>query len=133
MTGTTYRGVVKDRTVVLEEGTALAEGTEVLVTPLEAALGSPRAVLAAIDAPPHPKPEDVEELRRLIEEGRQPVSFDNPLARKKERRVQVPAPNRVQVPAPNRVQVPAPNRVQVSPNCADIQRQKSLIHQALSH
>lgn len=67
MTGTTYRGVVKDKTVVLEEGVALPEGTEVLVIPFEAVLGSPQAVLAAMDAPPHLKPEDVEELRRLIE------------------------------------------------------------------
>jgi len=70
MTGTTYRGVVKDKTVILEEGAALPEGTEVLVTPLEAVLGSPQAVLAAMDAPPHLKPEDIEELRRRIEEGR---------------------------------------------------------------
>ena len=83
MTGTTYRGVVKDKMVILEEGAALPEGTEVLVTPFEAVLGSPQAVLAAMDAPPHLKPEDVEELRRLIEEGKRPVRFDNPLARKR--------------------------------------------------
>jgi len=83
MTGTTYRGVVKDKMVILEEGVALPEGAEVLVTPLEAVLGSPQAVLAAMDAPPHLKPEDVEELRRLIEEGKRPVRFDNPLARKR--------------------------------------------------
>ena len=45
----------------------LKHRTEVLVIPFEAVLGSPQAVLAAMDAPPHLKQEDVEELRRLIE------------------------------------------------------------------
>jgi len=51
----------------------------VLVTPLEEAKGSPQAVLAAALAPPHVKSEDVDELMRLIKEGKRPVRYDSPL------------------------------------------------------
>ena len=85
MTQPVYKGIVRGKAVVLQEPVDLPEGTEVIVTPLEATMGSPQAVLAAMDAPPHVKPEDVEELRRLIEEGKRPVRFDNPLARKRKR------------------------------------------------
>jgi hypothetical protein len=81
MGNTAYKGIVKGRTVVLEAAADLAEGTEVLVTPLKAPRGSPQAVLAAIDAPPRIKPEDVNELMLLIEEGKRPVRYDNPLTR----------------------------------------------------
>ncbi len=80
-----YKGIVKGRTIVLEEITDLPEGVEVLVTPLEAQKGSPQAVLEAIDAPPHIKPEDVDEMMRLIKEGKRPVRHDNPLMRKRKR------------------------------------------------
>jgi len=85
MTQPVYKGIVRGKAVMLEEPADLPEGTEVIVTPLEAVRGSPQAVLAAMDAPPHVQPEDVEELRRLIEEGKRPVRFDNPLARKRKR------------------------------------------------
>ena len=62
-----YKGVVKGRTVVLEKVADLPDGAEVLVTPLEAERGSPQAILAAMDAPPHVKPGDVDELMRLID------------------------------------------------------------------
>jgi hypothetical protein len=78
-----YKGVVRGKTIALEEPGDLPEGTEVLVTPLAAAKGSPQAVVAAMDAAPHVKPEDVEELMRCIEEGKRPVHYDNPLARKR--------------------------------------------------
>lgn len=80
-----YKGVVKGRNIMLEEGVALPEGAKVLVTPLEAEKGSPQALLAAMDAPPHCKPEDVDELMRLINEGKRPVRYDNPLTRKRKR------------------------------------------------
>ncbi len=85
MTQPVYKGIVRGKAVMLQEPVDLPEGTEVIVTPLAAAQGSPQAVLAAMDAPPHVQPEDVEELRRLIEEGKRPVRFDNPLARKRKR------------------------------------------------
>jgi len=78
-----YKGVVKGKTVVLKEVTDLPEGSEVLVTPMEAVKGSPQAVLAAIDAPPHVSPEDVDEMLRLIEKGKRPVRYENPLKRKR--------------------------------------------------
>lgn len=70
---------------MLEEGTDLPDGAKVLVTPLKAENGSPQAVLAAMDAPPHVKPEDVDELMRLIKEGKRPVRYDNPLTRRRKR------------------------------------------------
>jgi len=85
MTQPVYKGIVRGKAVMLQEPVDLPEGTEVIVTPLAAAQGSPQAVLAAMDAPPHVQPEAVEELRRLIEEGKRPVRFDNPLARKRKR------------------------------------------------
>ena len=78
-----YKGVVKGRTVVFEELVDLAEGAEVLVTPLEAEKGSPQAILAAMDAPPHVKPGDVDELMRLIAKGKRPIRYGNPLTRKR--------------------------------------------------
>ena len=54
-----------------------------MVTPVEAAKGSPQAVLAAIGAPPHVRPEDVDEMLRLIEKGKRPVRYENPLKRKR--------------------------------------------------
>lgn len=75
----TYKGVVKDNTVVFDEPVKLPEGTEVLVTPVELTRGSPQAVLAAMKSPPHLKKKDVEELRRLIKAGRLPTRYENPL------------------------------------------------------
>lgn len=76
---------MKGTIVVLKEPTGLPEGTAVLVTPLDTAQGSPQAVLAAMDASPHVKPEDVEALIRRIEEGKRPVRFTSPLARTRKR------------------------------------------------
>ena len=71
--------MIKGRSVVFEETPELPEGTAVLVTPLEEVRGSPQAVLAALESPPHLSPRDVEELRQKIAEGRRPVQFDSPL------------------------------------------------------
>lgn len=78
-----YKGIVKGRTVVLKDIADLPEGSEVMVTPVEVGKGSPQAVLGAIDAPPHVKPEDVDEMLRLIEKGKRPVGYENPLKRKR--------------------------------------------------
>jgi hypothetical protein len=56
----------------------LAEGTEVLVTPLAPEPGTPAAVLAAMASEPHVPSEWVDELERLIAEGQRPPSAINP-------------------------------------------------------
>ena len=85
MNTTTYHGIVRNGTVVLKKKAKLPEGTQVLVTPVVPAKGSPQAVLEAALSPPHVKHEDVQELLRLIEEGKKPVRYDNPLTRHKRR------------------------------------------------
>jgi len=52
--------------VLLDPGTPLTEGTEVLVTPVSAARGSPAAILAGLEKLPKVLPEWVEELEHLI-------------------------------------------------------------------
>ena len=79
MNKTAYKGIVKGKTVVLREVPDFPEGAEVLVTRLEALKGSPQAVMAAINSPPHIKPEDVDNLIQRIEEGKRPVRYENVL------------------------------------------------------
>ena len=64
-----YRGVVRQGTVVLLEEMLLAEGTEVLVTPLSHQPGTAAAVLAAVNASPHVPSAWVDELEKVIAEG----------------------------------------------------------------
>jgi hypothetical protein len=85
MSKAVYKGIVRGRTVVLRKAEDLPEGAEVLVTPVGPLKGSPRAVLTVMDAPPQIKPEDADELMRLIEEGKRPVRYESPLTRKRER------------------------------------------------
>lgn len=69
--GETYRGVVRDGAIVLlEQKTPLREGVEVLVTVQPS--GPNAALIAALDAAPHVPPEWVDELERLIAEGKRP-------------------------------------------------------------
>jgi hypothetical protein len=70
----TYRGVMRGGVVLLDPGTPLIEGTEVLVTPVSAPRGSPAAILAAIESSPKVPPEWVDELEQLIAQGRRPPS-----------------------------------------------------------
>jgi hypothetical protein len=74
MTQTTYHGIVRGGVVLLDPGTPLTEGTEVLVTPVNATRGSPAAILAALEKLPKVPPEWVDELEQLIAEGRRPAS-----------------------------------------------------------
>lgn len=74
-----YKGVVRGDKVVFNERARPPEGTEVLVTPLPPANGSPQVVLSAMKASPHLKPEDVEEFERLIENSKRRLSFESPL------------------------------------------------------
>ena len=80
-----YKGIVKGGRVVLKNAHDLPEGAEVLVARLEVMKGSPQAVLAAMDAPPHLKPEDVDDLIRQIGQGKRPVRYENPLIRKRKK------------------------------------------------
>jgi hypothetical protein len=79
MTKVSYRGVVRGGMVLLDKETPLTEGTEVLVTPVDGAPGSPAAILAAMENSPKVPPEWVDELEQLIAQGRRPpappVSF----------------------------------------------------------
>jgi hypothetical protein len=74
MTQTAYRGVVRGGLVLLDQGTPLTDGTEVLVTPVSAPRGSPAAILAALENAPKVPPEWVDELEQLIAEGQRPPS-----------------------------------------------------------
>jgi hypothetical protein len=60
--------------ILLNPGTPLTDGTEVLVTPLSAIWGSSAAILAAVENSPKVPPEWVDELEQLIAEGRRPPS-----------------------------------------------------------
>jgi hypothetical protein len=81
MSNGTYRGVVRGGTVVLLElETPLAEGTEVIVTPIPPAPGTAAAVLAAVEAPPHVPVEWVDELEALIAAGWRAPTHNNPFA-----------------------------------------------------
>jgi len=76
-----YRGVVRGGTVVfLEKAPPLAEGTEVLVTPVTGTPGSPAAVLAALATSPQVPAEWVDELEQLIAQGRRPPTRHDPFA-----------------------------------------------------
>jgi len=81
MTTVSYRGVVRDGLVVLREGAQpLADGTEVVVTPVADTPGSPAAVLAAVEQAPHVPAEWVDELDRVIAQGRRPATRRSPFA-----------------------------------------------------
>jgi len=73
-----YRGVVKGETVILRESRVpLPDGTEVLVTPLALQAGTAVALIAAMDAEPHPTAQDVAELEKAIAAGRRPLGRVN--------------------------------------------------------
>ena len=76
----TYRGIVRDgRVVFLDNGKQPMDGTEVVVTPLESQCGTGAAVVAAIGSLPKVPAEWVDELERLIAEGKRPPTLANPL------------------------------------------------------
>lgn len=73
----TYRGIVKGKTIQLEEPLPYSEGqlVSVSIEPLrpEVQPGSPVAVLKVMRDLPHLDPKDVDELEKAIEQGRLPV------------------------------------------------------------
>lgn len=80
-----YKGLVKGGSVVLKDAHDLPEGAEGLVARLEVMKGSPQAVLAAMDAPPHLKPEVVDDLIQQIEQRKRPIRYENPLIGKRKK------------------------------------------------
>ncbi|HUT33228.1 MAG TPA: hypothetical protein VNE39_07105 [Planctomycetota bacterium] len=86
MADTCCKGVVRGGTVVLESKARLPEGAGVLVTPLRETRGSAQAILDALDASPPVTHEDVEELLRLIKEGKRPARSRDPFARNRKKR-----------------------------------------------
>lgn len=86
-TATTYKGVATGRLVRLQSGVSLPKGTNVTVLVEKSSKGSPAAVLEALRHLPRLKPRDVDELDRVIEEGKQPVRaegiFDRPRSRRR--------------------------------------------------
>ncbi len=81
-----YKGVARGRVVHLEGGVSLPKGTPVSVLVEEPTRGSPAAVLDAMRRLPHLKPGDVDELDRMIEEGKRPVRAEGIFDRRRERR-----------------------------------------------
>ena len=80
----TSKGTVRNGKVVLKNASAFADGTEVVVSPLVP--GSPQAVLAAMAAPPHLDPKDVDEFERLLAARKRPLSRSNPLTGKRSKK-----------------------------------------------
>jgi hypothetical protein len=70
---TSYKGVARGRVVHLEGGVSLPKGTAVSVLVEEPTKGSPAAVLEAMRRLPNLKPGDVDELERMIEQGKAAV------------------------------------------------------------
>lgn len=72
-----YKGIVKGKTIELEESLPYADGqpVRVLVEPLigQPQAGSPVVVRQAMHEPPRLKWKDVDELERAIEEAKLPV------------------------------------------------------------
>lgn len=81
-----YKGIIKGKVIELEGEVVLPKGTEVEVVVRESKgeevatsgyfKGTPQAILAAWDTPPHCTPEDVDALLQAIEQGKRPMRFE---------------------------------------------------------
>ena len=69
----TYKGVAKGKVVHLQGGASLPKGTTVTVLVDEPIKGSPAAVLQALRRMPRVRPDLIDEMDRMIEEGKLPV------------------------------------------------------------
>jgi len=78
MASRTYRGVVRQGNVLVLEKMPLADGTEVLVTPVVNGQGTAAALLTALDAAPPVPAAWVDELEQLIAQGQRPPTQDDP-------------------------------------------------------
>jgi len=76
-----YRGVVKGKVIELEEPLPYPEGQSVSIwveiSNGEIHSGSPSALRRVMHEPPHLRCEDVDELERLIEEGKIPMRHES--------------------------------------------------------
>lgn len=75
-----WKGIVHGKTVILEKGARIPEGTEVLVSTL---VPGTLAALLALKAGPHLDPKDVDALERTIEEGKKLVDFRSPFHKRR--------------------------------------------------
>jgi hypothetical protein len=83
---TSYKGVAQGRVIHLKGGVSLPKGTAVNVLVAEPTKGSPAGVLEAMRRLPDLKPGDVDELERMIEQGKRPVRAEGIFDRRRERR-----------------------------------------------
>ena len=74
----TLRGQVKNGVIVLQNGTSLADGTLVQVTPLPLEPGNAQDVIAAMESDPHLTAEDVAELQWAVAAGKRPAAAIDP-------------------------------------------------------
>jgi hypothetical protein len=81
-----HQGVVRGHSIVLDKSAKLRDGTRVLVTPVNEVRGSPAAILAALAQTPTVNCKDVDELERVIEVGKRPLSTFNPFTPKLRRK-----------------------------------------------
>ena len=75
----------KGKQITLDKKARLPKKPGVLLTPMENVKGSPQAVLAALKSSPPVSHEDVQELLRLIDEGKRPVRYESPFAKPRRR------------------------------------------------
>jgi hypothetical protein len=87
MDSETYRGVVRNGTVVILEGAGrLAEGTPVLITPVKEVPANGAALIASLAAVPPVPNEWVDELERLIAGGEPDPSWGDSVPDEADRR-----------------------------------------------
>ncbi len=71
-------GIVRNGTLVLETDSSLPDGTRVLITPLESAIGSPQAILQVIESTPSILSGDVDLLDDVITKERKMPNYSDP-------------------------------------------------------
>lgn len=87
----TFKGVVKGGAVVLDDGVALPDGTQVVVTVEPSGAGSPLGLLTVMAQAPRLAEEDVAALVQEIERGKRPIQCGSPLDRRPARLDDSPA------------------------------------------
>jgi hypothetical protein len=74
------KGIFRNGQIVFEAPADWPDGTEVLVTPVRAAVGTGAAVIAAMEALPAVPGAWVDELEALIAAGQRPPTKQDPFA-----------------------------------------------------
>ena len=83
---TSYKGVARGRVIHLQGGVSLPKGTSVTILVDEPPKGSPAAVLEALRRMPRVRPGLVDEMDRMIEEGKLPVRAEGIFDKRRGRR-----------------------------------------------